>query len=37
VRTSVFDHLSAEDIRAAGPVLARLATALDTAPPTDDC
>ncbi|MEV6824822.1 MarR family winged helix-turn-helix transcriptional regulator [Amycolatopsis sp. NPDC051102] len=37
VRASVFDHLSAEDIRAAGPVLARLAAALDTAPPTDDC
>jgi DNA-binding MarR family transcriptional regulator len=37
VRASVFDHLSAEDIRAAGPVLARLAAALDTTPPTDDC
>ncbi|MEU0532573.1 MarR family winged helix-turn-helix transcriptional regulator [Amycolatopsis tolypomycina] len=37
VRASVFDHLSAEDIRTAGPVLARLAAALDTAPPTDDC
>lgn len=37
VRTSVFDHLSTEDIRAAGPVLARLAAALDTTPPTDDC
>ncbi|OXM60100.1 MarR family winged helix-turn-helix transcriptional regulator [Amycolatopsis vastitatis] len=37
VRASVFDHLSAEDIHAAGPVLARLAAALDTAPPTDDC
>jgi DNA-binding MarR family transcriptional regulator len=37
VRTSVFDHLSAEDIRTAGPVLARLAAALDAAPPTDDC
>ncbi|WP_103339035.1 MarR family winged helix-turn-helix transcriptional regulator [Amycolatopsis sp. CA-126428] len=37
VRASVFDHLSAEDIRAAGPVLARLAAALDSAPPTDDC
>ena len=37
VRASVFDHLSAEDIRTAGPVLARLAAALDTTPPTDDC
>src|SRR4051794_38335308 len=37
VRASVFDHLNAEDIRAAGPVLARLAAALDTAPPTDAC
>ena len=37
VRASVFDHLSAEDIRTAGPVLARLAAALDAAPPTDDC
>ncbi|MGK3207065.1 MarR family winged helix-turn-helix transcriptional regulator [Amycolatopsis sp. MEPSY49] len=37
VRASVFDHLSAEDVRTAGPVLARLAAALDTAPPTDDC
>jgi len=37
VRAAVFDHLSAEDIRTAGPVLARLAAALDTAPPTDDC
>ena len=37
VRTAVFDHLSAEDIRTAGPVLARLAAALDAAPPTDDC
>ncbi|VVJ18712.1 Transcriptional regulator [Amycolatopsis camponoti] len=36
-RASVFDHLSAEDIRTAGPVLARLAAALDAAPPTDDC
>ena len=37
VRASVFDHLSAEDIRTAGPVLARLAAALEAAPPTDDC
>jgi DNA-binding MarR family transcriptional regulator len=37
VRASVFDHLDAEDIRTAGPVLARLAAALDTTPPTDDC
>lgn len=37
VRASVFDHLSAEDLRVAGPVLARLAAALDTTPPTDDC
>ncbi|MGW5721017.1 MarR family winged helix-turn-helix transcriptional regulator [Amycolatopsis sp. NPDC003865] len=37
VRASVFDHLSADDIRTAGPVLARLAAALDAAPPTDDC
>ena len=37
VRASVFDHLSAEDIRTAGPVLARLAAALDATPPTDDC
>jgi DNA-binding MarR family transcriptional regulator len=37
VRASVFDHLDAEDIRTAGPVLARLAAALDAAPPTDDC
>ncbi|MEV6641905.1 MarR family winged helix-turn-helix transcriptional regulator [Amycolatopsis sp. NPDC051371] len=37
VRASVFDHLSSEDIRTAGPVLARLAAAMDTAPPTDDC
>ena len=37
VRASVFDHLSTEDIRTAGPVLARLAAALDTTPPTDDC
>ena len=37
VRAAVFDHLSAEDIRTAGPVLARLAAALDTTPPTDDC
>ncbi|MEU4254071.1 MarR family winged helix-turn-helix transcriptional regulator [Amycolatopsis sp. NPDC026612] len=37
VRASVFDHLSAEDIRTAGPVLARLAVALDATPPTDDC
>jgi len=37
VRASVFDHLSAEDLRTAGPVLARLAAALDATPPTDDC
>jgi DNA-binding MarR family transcriptional regulator len=37
VRAAVFDHLSAEDIRTAGPVLARLAAALEAAPPTDDC
>ncbi|KDN22298.1 MarR family winged helix-turn-helix transcriptional regulator [Amycolatopsis rifamycinica] len=37
VRASVFDHLSAEDIRTAGPVLARLAAALEATPPTDDC
>ncbi|SFW84054.1 MarR family winged helix-turn-helix transcriptional regulator [Amycolatopsis australiensis] len=37
VRASVFDRLSAEDVRAAGPVLARLAAALDTTAPTDDC
>ncbi|EOD59028.1 MarR family winged helix-turn-helix transcriptional regulator [Amycolatopsis vancoresmycina] len=37
VRASVFDHLSAEDVRTAAPVLARLAAALDTTPPTDDC
>ncbi|MEV6441520.1 MarR family winged helix-turn-helix transcriptional regulator [Amycolatopsis sp. NPDC051716] len=37
VRASVFDHLGAEDIRTAGPVLARLAAALETTPPTDDC
>ncbi|GLY40670.1 MarR family transcriptional regulator [Amycolatopsis sp. NBRC 101858] len=37
VRASVFDHLDAEDLRTAGPVLARLAAALDTTPPTDDC
>ncbi|WP_290057313.1 MarR family winged helix-turn-helix transcriptional regulator [Amycolatopsis solani] len=36
VRASVFDHLSAEEIRTAGPVLARLAAALDAAPPTDE-
>jgi DNA-binding MarR family transcriptional regulator len=37
VRASVFDHLGTDDIRTAGPVLARLAAALDAAPPTDDC
>jgi DNA-binding MarR family transcriptional regulator len=37
VRASVFDHLDTDDIRTAGPVLARLAAALDAAPPTDDC
>lgn len=37
VRASVFDHLSAGDIRTAGPVLARLATAMEATPPTDDC
>jgi DNA-binding MarR family transcriptional regulator len=37
VRASVFDHLSAEDIRTAGPVLARLAAALEATPPTEDC
>ncbi|HEY3465390.1 MAG TPA: MarR family winged helix-turn-helix transcriptional regulator [Amycolatopsis sp.] len=37
VRASVFAHLSTEDIRTAGPVLARLAAALDAAPPSDDC
>ncbi|MEV6878747.1 MarR family transcriptional regulator [Amycolatopsis sp. NPDC051128] len=37
VRAAVFDHLSAEDIRTAGPVLARLAAALEATPPTDDC
>jgi DNA-binding MarR family transcriptional regulator len=37
VRSSVFDHLSAEDVRTAGPVLARLAAALEAAPPSDDC
>ncbi|WP_329046724.1 MarR family winged helix-turn-helix transcriptional regulator [Amycolatopsis sp. NBC_01488] len=36
-RAWVFDHLSTEDIRTAGPVLARLAAALDATPPTDDC
>lgn len=36
-RASVFDHLSTEDIRTAGPVLAKLAAALDATPPTDDC
>jgi DNA-binding MarR family transcriptional regulator len=29
VRGSVFDHLCAEDVRTAGPILARLAAALD--------
>ncbi len=33
VRSSVFDHLSAEEVRTAGPILARLAAALDAAPP----
>jgi DNA-binding MarR family transcriptional regulator len=37
VRASVFDHLDTDDIRTAGPVLARLAAALDAVPPTDDC
>ncbi|MFI5585529.1 MarR family winged helix-turn-helix transcriptional regulator [Amycolatopsis sp. NPDC051758] len=37
VRASVFTHLSAEDIRTAGPVLARLAVAMEATPPTDDC
>ncbi|WP_410674037.1 MarR family winged helix-turn-helix transcriptional regulator [Amycolatopsis sp. cmx-4-68] len=37
VRASVFDHLDTDDIRTAGPVLARLAAALDATPPTDDC
>ena len=37
VRASVFAHLSAEDIRTAGPVLARLAVAMEATPPTDDC
>jgi DNA-binding MarR family transcriptional regulator len=37
VRASVFAHLSAEDIRTAGPVLARLAVAMAATPPTDDC
>ncbi|WIX99395.1 MarR family winged helix-turn-helix transcriptional regulator [Amycolatopsis mongoliensis] len=37
VRASVFDHLSTDDVRTAGPVLARLAAALDATPPTDDC
>lgn len=37
VRASVFDHLDAEDLRTAGPVLARLAAALEATPPTDDC
>ncbi len=36
-RASVFDHLSTDDVRTAGPVLARLAAALDAPPPTDDC
>jgi DNA-binding MarR family transcriptional regulator len=37
VRASVFHHLSAEDIRTAGPVLARLAAALDADPASEDC
>jgi DNA-binding MarR family transcriptional regulator len=37
VRASVFAHLSAEDIRTAGPVLARLAAALDADPASEDC
>ncbi|MEA5363344.1 MarR family transcriptional regulator [Amycolatopsis sp., V23-08] len=36
-RAAVFDHLSAEDIRTAGPVLARLAAALDADPLSEDC
>lgn len=37
VRASVFDQLSAEDIRTAGPVLNRLAAALDQDQTTADC
>jgi DNA-binding MarR family transcriptional regulator len=37
VRSAVFEHLSAAEIRRAGPVLARLAAALDAAPLSDDC
>ena len=33
VRTYLFDHLSADEVRAAGPILARLAAALE---PSDD-
>jgi DNA-binding MarR family transcriptional regulator len=37
VRASVFAHLSPDDIRAAGPVLARLAAALDADPLSEEC